>query len=59
MDENGREVPKHEYDLVIGDEDFEFKLKNPSRAKSGKYTVVLGNDAGDAQEDVDVNFLGE
>ncbi len=52
-------MPKSEFDLQLGDDDFTFKFRNPSRVKSGKYTVVISNDAGDTQEDFNANFLGE
>ena len=59
LDQYGREVPKSEYDFELGDEDFAFRLKNPSRDKSGKYTVVLSNDVGEAKADVNMNFLSK
>lgn len=58
LDKFGREIPKHEYDLDLGEEDFIFKFKNPQRDMCGQYTVVMSNDAGTTQEDINVNFLG-
>ncbi len=29
------------------------------RGKSGKYTIVLSNDAGETEKDIYVNFLGK
>ena len=58
LDKNGREVPKSDYDLDLTDSDFTFKFKKPGRSKSGKYTVVVSNDAGETEKDVYVNFLG-
>ncbi len=55
LDEDGNEVPPSEYDLHIGDQDFCFKLKNP---KSGKYKVVVSNDAGEDEADVNMKFIG-
>ena len=59
MDKRGRPVPESEYDLVLGEDDFVFKLKNPDRSKSGRYRVVVSNDAGDTEKEVDVDFSGE
>ncbi len=56
LDSSGREIPKSEYDLDLGPEDFTFTLKKPV---SGKYTVVMANDAGETREDCNVKFLGE
>ena len=58
LDKSGREVPKSEYDVDMTDSDFSFKFKKPGRGKSGKYTIVLANDAGETEKDVYVNFLG-
>ena len=59
LDGRGNPVPESEYDLVLGEEDFVFKLKKPDRSKSGKYRVVVSNDAGDAEKEVDVDFAGK
>lgn len=59
LDGRGREIPRAEYDFAISDEDFTFTLKRPGRDKSGKYTVVLYNDAGEGSQDVNANFVGE
>lgn len=59
MDKRGRPVPESEYDLVLGEDDFVFKLKNPDRSKSGRYRVVVSNDAGDTEKEVDVDLSGE
>ena len=59
VDGRGNPVPESEYDLVLGEEDFVFKLKKPDRSKSGKYRVVVSNDAGDAEKEVDVDFAGK
>jgi hypothetical protein len=58
LDKSGREVPKSEYDLELTQNEFTFKWKKPGRGKSGKYTVVLANDAGETEKDICVNFLG-
>ena len=52
-------MPESEYDLELGHDDFVFRLKNPDRSKSGKYRIVLSNDAGDTGEDVRVELLGK
>ena len=59
LDGRGNPVPESEYDLVLGEEDFVFKMKRPDRSKSGKYRVVVSNDAGDAEKEVDVDFAGK
>jgi hypothetical protein len=59
LDKNGREVPRSDYDLDMTDFDFSFKFKKPGRGKSGKYTIVLANDAGETEKDIYVNFLGQ
>ena len=59
VDGRGNPVPESEYDLVLGEEDFVFKLKRPDKPKSGKYRVVVSNDAGDAEKEVDVDFAGK
>ena len=59
LDKRGKPVPENEYDLELGHEDFVFRLKNPDRSKSGKYRIVLSNDAGDTGEDVHVELLGK
>ena len=59
LDKNGREVPRSDYDLDMTDFDFSFKFKKPGRGKSGKYTIVLTNDAGETEKDIYVNFLGQ
>ncbi len=58
VDSDGKEVPPSEYDLDIGEEDFCFRLKNPDPSKSGRYKVVLFNDAGEDSAEVDMNFVG-
>ena len=59
MDKRGKPVPESEYDLELGEDDFVFKLKNADRSKSGRYRVVLSNDAGDTEKEVDVDLSGE
>ena len=59
LDKNGQPVPESEYDLVHGEDTFTIKLKRPDRSKSGKYRVVVSNDAGDTEKDVDVDFSGK
>ena len=59
LDKNGQPVPESEYDLVLGEEDFAFKLKRQDRSKSGRYRVVVSNDAGEAEKEVDVDFAGK
>ena len=59
LDENGRELPRSEYDLDLGEEEFTFKLKRPSKDRSGKYRVVLYNDAGEGDMDFNASFIGE
>ena len=51
-------MPRSDYDLDLNDFDFSFKFKKPGRGKSGKYTIVLANDAGETEKDIYVNFLG-
>ena len=59
VDSSGREVPLSEYDLQLGEEDFCFRFKDPDKAKSGKYRVVLANDAGQDEAEVDMKFVGK
>jgi hypothetical protein len=59
LDRHGKLVPESEYDLELGDkDDFVFRLKNPSREMSGRYKIVLSNDTGESEADINVNFLG-
>ncbi len=56
---DGRVVPESEYDFHVGDDgEFAFRLKKPSRARTGKYRIVLANDAGESDAEINVNFLG-
>ena len=59
LDETGREVPKSEYDLDLGEEDFTFTLRRPGPDRSGRFRVVLENDAGEGGADVEASFIGE
>jgi hypothetical protein len=59
LNSRGEEVPPSEYDLEIDGEDFTFNFKKPTRAKSGKYTLVFSNDGAETSADINVNFLGE
>ena len=59
VDKRGNPVPESEYDLELGEDNFVFKLKKPDRSKSGRYRVVLSNDAGDAEKEVDVDLSGK
>ncbi len=67
LDAKGKEIPKTDYDLELGYEDFCFRLKNPPVASGGygdnegynQFTVVLGNDAGETRKDIRVKFICE
>jgi len=45
-------------DLKMDDDQIKLEVINPSRDKSGVYTVVLRNAQGEVRKDITVNILG-
>ena len=70
IDPQGKEVPRTEYELELTEETFCFKFPEDSedesspgkktlRKRSGRYKVVMSNDAGETEEEVNINFLSK